>query len=70
MDRRWLIVFGGSTGVKLLSCTWEFDLEKERWRKVHYAGTIVPSGTKFLPGPCEMVFVCYIAARSCLAIHV
>ena len=26
---RFLIVFGGNTGVKLLSCTWEFDLEAE-----------------------------------------
>ena len=41
---RYLVVFGGSTGVKLLNCTWEFDLEAERWRALHPTGSLVPSG--------------------------
>lgn len=41
---RYLVVFGGSTGVKLLNCTWEFDLQLERWRALHHTGSLVPSG--------------------------
>ncbi|MGB1607997.1 MAG: kelch repeat-containing protein [Promethearchaeia archaeon] len=40
---RWLVVFGGSTGVKLLACTWEFDLETERWRSIRHPGTVMPT---------------------------
>jgi hypothetical protein len=41
--RRCLVIFGGSTGVKLLSCTWEFDLEVERWRQIQHDGTLLPT---------------------------
>ena len=44
VDDRWLVVFGGSTGVKLLSCTWEFDLESERWQKIQNSTPVVPAG--------------------------
>lgn len=43
-DERYLVIFGGSTGVKLLNCTWEFDLSAERWSVIHHPGALVPSG--------------------------
>ena len=45
VEERFLVIFGGTTGVKLLSCTWEFDLEQECWRKIqHDPDSLVPTG--------------------------
>eukprot|EP00961_Rhodomonas_salina_P114973 1547090-Rhodomonas_salina.1 len=45
INDRWMVIHGGWSGVKLLCCTWIFDLLNSKWQRTASPhGGLIPSG--------------------------